>query len=811
MEKRCLGCMKRKFNSPVCEHCGYDERSRNETDRLPVGMVLRDRYQIGKTLGQGGFGITYIGWDKLLDIAVAVKEYFPRGIVMRDCTLNTKVHCYTNLQEEYEKSKDRFLREAKTLAKFMHIPEIVRVQDFFEENNTAYIVMEYVDGINLHQYMRRCGGRLSAEQTLTLLKPVMEALIQVHKANIVHRDISPDNIMILDGGRTKLLDFGAVREVEHPDAQGMLTHSTQTILKRGFAPVEQYRSRGGLGPWTDVYALCATIYCCITGQVPVESQELLMEEDRIHWEHVPGLSEQQRKALQQGTELLPNKRLKSVEELYHALYRQQQARNPEPPIYTAPVWQNMTGGVTQPVKPDPGKEPQKPVKEPKQPVKVPPVKPVDQKEIPRKESAPSPSPKKKGKGIAIMAALIVLVFAWVQISGQKALERRGSSAMQGTMANTPELTGDISQDNVLMEAPNIDRFTSLEKRAKESAFKTKAKRGEVNTITFLSDTSNAPLSAKDVSEKGNGAVKAWAEKNGNLYDLYIAADGGVFAPENSSCLFSGMQNLTDIRFGGAFSTENVTNMSDMFSDCKSLRVLDLDCFDTSKVTNMWSMFEECESLTTLNMSSMDTSNVTGMRYMFYHCKSLTELDVSHFNTTNVTDMMFMFTNCDNLTKLNVSNWDTSNVEEMGWLFGNCYKLAELDVSSWNTAKAEDMSHMFYCGENLTALNLSGWDTANVTDMSGMFGYCYSLTALNVQGWNTANVTDMMGMFQFCESLETLDLSSFETTSVRNMQNMFYGCEKLNNLNIRSFSVHKDTVTSQMFNNCPAKTSLAVSE
>jgi len=320
MEKRCMGCMKIKVNRPVCEHCGYNELSQNETDRLPVGTTLRGRYQIGKTLGQGGFGITYIGWDTLLDHPVAIKEYFPRGIVMRDSSLNTKVHCYTNVREEYEKSKARFLREAKTLAKFMHIPEIVEVKDFFEENDTAYIVMEYVDGINIHQYMKTQGGQLGVQQTLTLLKPVMEALIQVHKGNIIHRDISPDNIMILDGGRTKLLDFGAVREVENPDAKGMLSQSTQTILKRGFAPVEQYRSRGSLGPWTDVYALCATIYCCITGEVPPESQELMLEREEINWDQVPGLNDRQRRILQKGTALLPDQRLKSVEELCADLY-----------------------------------------------------------------------------------------------------------------------------------------------------------------------------------------------------------------------------------------------------------------------------------------------------------------------------------------------------------------------------------------------------------------------------------------------------------------------------------------------------------
>lgn len=270
-EKRCYGCMKLKTSSPICEHCGYDERTRNESHRLPAGTVLKEQYLVGRVLGQGGFGITYLGWDIYLDIPVAIKEYYPAGVVMRDTTMTMDVvSCSGDEGVRFRNNKERFLREAKMLARFSQVPEIVQVKNFFLANNTAYIVMEYVEGTNLKQYVADHGGKLPPEEVLSILRPVIEGLCKVHKAGLVHRDISPDNIMMLPGGGVKLLDFGAVRDVGEAAVDRQLTKSTEAILKQGYAPIEQYQKRGSLGPWTDVYALCATVYYCLTGEVPPE-------------------------------------------------------------------------------------------------------------------------------------------------------------------------------------------------------------------------------------------------------------------------------------------------------------------------------------------------------------------------------------------------------------------------------------------------------------------------------------------------------------------------------------------------------------
>lgn len=341
-----MSCMKLKEQSPICEHCGYNENVPNYPNQLPVGTILRGSYTVGKVLGQGGFGITYIGWDHSLETAVAIKEYFPSGLVNRDAQYTQAVSCNGEAAEkQFQTNKARFLKEAKILAKLQNVPGIVRVQNLFEENNTTYIVMEYVRGTDLRNYIRIQNRALTAREVLPVMRPVMFALHKVHQAELVHRDISPDNIMILPDGTAKLLDFGAAREVDHAEAGKELPQSTEAILKHGFAPIEQYSRRGSLGPWTDVYALCATIYYCLTGRIPNAATERLMGDDDVNWHSIPGLTEQQVAALEKGMALRLEERFQSMEELYHALYTPQQAA-PKP----AAVLQKQSAPKAEPQK-----------------------------------------------------------------------------------------------------------------------------------------------------------------------------------------------------------------------------------------------------------------------------------------------------------------------------------------------------------------------------------------------------------------------------------------------------------------------------
>ena len=257
----CFRCMGQTENG-VCKACGFNNGGyETPPHHLKPKTILNGKYVIGAAMGEGGFGITYVGYDLNLDIRVAIKEYFPSGMVTRGTVGEGSVTLYTSGDpHEYENEKNKFLFEAKTLAKFDDLPGIVSVRDFFNENGTAYIVMEFIDGVSLKDYLKRKGGKISVDQALRMTEPLLKSLSLIHKSGIIHRDISPDNIMITKKGEIKLLDFGAARGVS-PDG----TKSMSVQLKHGYAPEEQYRSHGKQGPWTDVYAICATIYRAITG------------------------------------------------------------------------------------------------------------------------------------------------------------------------------------------------------------------------------------------------------------------------------------------------------------------------------------------------------------------------------------------------------------------------------------------------------------------------------------------------------------------------------------------------------------------
>lgn len=267
----CFGCFGEK-QSAICPRCGYDSNSETPPLALPAGTVLNGRYLTGRVLGQGGFGITYLGYDLTLQIKVAIKEYMPQGMVTRTADKTTMTLLSRNGEDAFNAGTERFLDEARTLAKFQNLPNIVHVQNFFQENNTAYFVMEYIEGQSLKQLLAASGGRLSYAQAIGILLPVMESLTSVHAQNMLHRDISPDNISITKSGQSKLLDFGAARSALNSGK------SMSIILKHGYAPEEQYRTHGNQGPWTDVYAMGATLYHCITGTLPPDSIDRLHED-----------------------------------------------------------------------------------------------------------------------------------------------------------------------------------------------------------------------------------------------------------------------------------------------------------------------------------------------------------------------------------------------------------------------------------------------------------------------------------------------------------------------------------------------------
>ena len=258
--------MTNKGIDDTCPHCGFDLRTYvADPMALSLGTLLKDRYLIGKSLGSGGFGITYLAWDQTLEVAMAIKEYLPTNLAMRTHNDQSVKPNHENSEQSFHYYMDKFLEEARMLAQFNDEKGIVSVQDVFKENGTIYIVMYYINGIDLEKYLMEKGGKLDPNEALKIMSIVMDSLSKVHENGLIHRDISPDNIYITSDKQVKLLDFGASR---YTIGQGEKTLSV--IMKRGYAPLEQYTAKGKQGPWTDVYSAAATLYKLMTGTKPEE-------------------------------------------------------------------------------------------------------------------------------------------------------------------------------------------------------------------------------------------------------------------------------------------------------------------------------------------------------------------------------------------------------------------------------------------------------------------------------------------------------------------------------------------------------------
>jgi serine/threonine protein kinase len=272
----CMGCMGIKGDAQFCGDCGWKDGTPSEPLQLQPRTVLDRRYLLGRVLGQGGFGITYLGWDLNLNRKLAVKEYFPREVCSRGKDQETVQPLSQRNREAFQYALKKFLDEGRALARFQDHPNVVSMLDYFEGNGTAYIVMAYMDGLTFKQYLEEQGGKIPFDAALNILIFVMDALREVHKAGMLHRDISPDNIYLNKNRQVKILDFGATRYAMREQVQGLTV-----LFKPGYAPIEQYSSGGKQGPWTDVYALGATFYRAITGQVPTEAPDRLAHDSLV--------------------------------------------------------------------------------------------------------------------------------------------------------------------------------------------------------------------------------------------------------------------------------------------------------------------------------------------------------------------------------------------------------------------------------------------------------------------------------------------------------------------------------------------------
>ena len=697
----------------VCPECGRAYGSVNaESFALKPGTILEGKYLVGEMLGQGGFGITYIGFDLLLEQKVAIKEYYPMstGMVSREGHSTVVWSSAMMGKTGTQKGFDSFLKEARKMAKLGGIPGVVGVKSVFIQNETAYIVMDFIEGETLLKKLQK-NGPMDFDSCVKLMTPIMQALAEVHEHGIIHRDISPDNIMVRPDGKLILLDLGAAKDLDIQGNDGSV-QSSQMVAKHGFSPIEQYSKSGKVGPWTDIYAMAATIYYCCTGILPPPATDRTID-DTLACQ--PRLTQAQFDILADCMRMRPQDRPQSMDTLLQMLTRLQGEAKVEPPKVIPEV------------------EPPKPVETKAAPPKPMETEPVAQKIQPiNPEAQPTQPPRHDVKperplskwlipGVAAVVAVIALAIS-IGSGGKKSSPSVKAPAAQAA-ATEPAPTETVP--TIPMEVHTMAAADFVyEDDISATPFwgQSQYLRKDVNTLTFQSSLQNAPSSAWDVSEAGDRSVLAWMD-NGNLY---VAADGAIAPNPDAAWLFQDFVNMKTINFG--------------------------NCFDTSDVTRMRGMFNGCSSLTDLDLSGFDTSSVTDMRMMFQNCASLTSLDLPGFDTSSVTDMRVMFQNCANLTSLDVSSFDTSNVIDMGAMFANCERLTGLDLSGFDTSHVTNMAAMFCICEDLTSLDLTGFDTSNVAYMSDMFRYCTSLTNLNLSGFDASAVTKMDNMFYGCDNL-----------------------------------------------------------
>ena len=609
--RRCMKCMHAlAAGETFCSECGRPYGSvETEPFALKPGTILDGKYLVGEMLGQGGFGITYIGFDLLLEQKVAIKEYYPMstGMVSRENSTTVVWSSAVMQKSGMEKGFDSFLKEARKMAKLRSIPSVVGVNSVFIQNETAYIVMDFIEGETLLKKLQR-EGPMDYGTCISLMTPIMQALAEVHKHGIIHRDISPDNIMVQSDGKLILLDLGAAKDLDIQGKDGNV-QSSQMVAKHGFSPIEQYSKSGKVGPWTDIYAMAATIYYCCTGILPPPATDRTID-DTLACQ--PLLTQAQFDILADCMHMRPQDRPQSMDALLQML------TSPQGEVKAEPF--NVV----------PEAEPPKPV-EPK----TAPPKPAEPKVEPAKtkpEPRPQPDAKPKRSRLIWLAAVIIIALGII-------------IGVTSALSATPSTAAKVSSTNT---------FTMAKMSFASGSYfwgQTKYTRSDVKTITFQNSKENVPRTAWDVSWEGDKSVLAWMA-SGNLH---VAAAGKIAPNPDASYMFAYFRNLGKIDFGNCFDTSNVTDMNDMFYSCSSLTSLNLTGFDTSNVTNMAYMFSGCSSLVSLDLTSFNTSNVVTAEYMFAWCRNLTSLDLSSFDSSSPSVVYDIFSGCGRLTNLKCYN------------------------------------------------------------------------------------------------------------------------------------------------------------
>ena len=865
LENRCYCCFNEALNeNGICPVCGYDNAKNREAYplALPAGSILYGRYIIGKVLGQGGFGITYLAQDHQTKERVAIKEFFPDTMATR--IGNTTVTPFSGARgENFDYGKISFLDEAKTMADFNGNPNIAGVQVYFEENGTAYFVMEYVEGTSFQDYIKYHGGRISWEETVKVILPVLDALSAVHEKGIIHRDVTPDNIYITSDGRVKLLDFGAARY-----SLGNVSRSLDVILKHGFAPKEQYSRRGRQGPYTDVYSVCATIYYAITG-VKLDDAIDRAEEDSMPFPIALGakISQKQEDALLKGMAINAEDRYQSASELKMAL----KSHGVKKSVNSA--YSNQTHKKAS----------------------------TDSSENQRASKNDSASTEDYpgvmvfgrllGKGEKPIMLDAASYYTGKTTAGGKLLLTDTSLSFSAHALNVGrkearielvQITDVATIDDLplcILVKTNIERHLFVLHAAKKrdewirkiklavSDAKRSSHQKNIDKAIVLMEKADAAYEKK----RGEEAIAYLDEallldasnhnvwnKLGRAYRLCNNFDRARECYENALNIKPGaidvIANLGALEIfcknyklacqyckqafeaGAATPSDNAIYaanyaiaLAKLGNMKEAFRVLEIA--RTRGYSNYAKLKKEIEQ----SISEFEKANrrVHTMKQMEYSPESdETFWGQNKYKRSDIDYIRFK----DTLENVPRDAWDVSKAQDrsiMAWvvsgtmvvasngtiafprdsshIFANFCNLAGIDFGSCiDTSGVTNMSWMFYGCESLTTLDLTCFDTSRVNDMSSMFNFCVDLIYLDLSGFKTSNVTKMSSMFFECESLTYLDLSAFDTSNVTTMMWMFNGCSDLKSLDASGFNTANVVNMNGMFDACLSLTHLDIS-
>lgn len=758
--KFCVYCMQTVDNSEFCSNCGKSQSAYVAAPHyLKHGTILNGKYLVGAVLGEGGFGITYIGKDISLDMKVAIKEFFPSGIVNRNNTSSNEITSHAGKSEEsFDKGKDSFLSEARTLAKFSSDPSIVSVYDFFSENNTAYIAMEYLEGTDLKDYIAK-NGKMSFEKAVSLVAPVMKGLSKVHSQGLIHRDISPANIMILNDGQVKLLDFGAARDVSGADEK-----SLSILLKPGFAPEEQYRTKGKQGPWTDVYALSATMYKMLTGVTPEDAMNRIFSDElKSIRELNPNVTAEQEAVILKGMAIHQENRYQNTDELYAACQDALSGKK-----------RNLNSA--------------------EKTVKTAAKKVQSQKDKSIKQSRPARKKKKNlGKIIGGIAAVCVLLLVIVIVYTSLSTITIGDEKIKRN-ETVVSLVGDVITDNDLAKLKDLKKLESLE------IFECFLENDDLKVLSELTQLKKLSISGNtditDVSELNNlenleylnisitgvediscldkltklqtlvlgytkvsdlSCLENYSVLNAlNIESLSELDHSTIKLPASLETLYCAGNNLENLEFLSTVdsllniyaSRNNISDLSPL-SGYDRLYMCDLSVNNISDISAL-----PVENLDDLDLSTNSISDISHIHNM----ESISYLDLAYNQITDISALE----GCHKLHNLKLNNNNISDISAIR----DCFRIHTLDIS-YNqvsdisaVATIDDLERFTARSNQITDISsLASCETLKskassldlrdnqISDISGFNGYT-SLKHIYISNNNITDISPLAG----CSSL-----------------------------------------------------------